>query len=54
MTRSELVDGATDLGAIVVLGWIATATGADATTIVVAVAGIAGYRMRSRRQRSTE
>jgi hypothetical protein len=44
----EIADVVSDLAAIAALAVIALETGADPTTIVVAIAGLAGYKMRGR------
>lgn len=49
MSDCDLLDTVTDVVAIIVLGVIALRTGADPTTVIVTIAGLAGYRMQSRK-----
>jgi hypothetical protein len=46
---TDLADELTDAVAIVALVIVAVNTSADATTVVAAIAGLAGYKMRGRR-----
>jgi len=51
---TDRLDTVTDVAAIAGLVAVATTTTADPTTVVVAVAGLGGYRMRERRADSGE
>lgn len=45
---TDVQDTATDVAAILGLVAVASTTSADPTTVVLAIAGLGGYRMRSR------